>query len=84
MRGWFVSPKQNDSFSKNNYCERKNSFLPDNYCINASTKNTDTPECLLNHNIIFSRPKSKALNSKKSPNLDKKNVWKIVSLSSLP
>ena len=72
MRGRFVSPKQNDSFSKNNYFERKNSFLPDNYCINASTKNTDTPECLLNHNI-FSRPKSKALNSKKSSNLDKKN-----------
>ena len=58
--GWLLSPKQNGSLSKNTHCKRKNSFLPDNYCTNASTKNTDTPECLLDHNIIFSRPKSKA------------------------
>lgn len=38
MRGWSLSPKQNGSLSKNNHCKRKNSFLPDNYDIDASTK----------------------------------------------
>ena len=38
MRGWSLSPKQNGSLLKNNHRKRKNSFLPDNYYINASTK----------------------------------------------
>ena len=65
-RGWSLSPEQNGRTPKNSEGRRRNSLFLTNNNITETKKNTGTLECLIVHNIIFSKSLSKTAMDEKS------------------
>ena len=73
-RGWSLSPEQNGSTSKNDKSIRQNSlFFRGNNITETPPKIQALLECLILHNIIFSKSPSKTAKDEKSYTFDNKN-----------
>lgn len=73
-RGWSLSPEQNGSASKNDKSIRQNSlFFTGNNITETPPKIQALLECLILHNIIFSKSPSKTAKDEKSYTFDNKN-----------